>query len=424
MSKPPFGFSPWEGADGPGEGGPFGRSSGFDPSDIGKLLSQLGETFSKLGQAASGGAQAPVVDYQAVLGGAKKAVAKHKAPAEERQKAVSEAVRLAELWLDEATGLPTGVHTMAAWSPADWLDNVIGSFQELCDPVIERMAGVWQDRLPQEATDILGPMLAMVSRLGGFAFGEQLASGLGEIAGEVLTATEIGIPLGPNGVAALVVDNVAEFSEGLVQPAQEVLVYLAAREAAHHRLFSHVSWLKPTMLAAFQGYARGIQVDLPDFESAAEELDLAALQDPERMRELFDPAKFELKPTEEQLQALARLEHLLALVEGWVRTVVTKALADRLPSTAALDETIRRRAGGAGSAEKTFATLLGLQLRPKKLNEATKLWLQVGDSVGVDTRDTLWDHPDLLPTQEELDHPAQVVDRLLVENDGPDPAAL
>ena len=421
MSRPPFGFSAWDGSDGPGEGGPFGQSPGFDPNDIGKLLSQLGETFSKLGQAASGGSDAPVVDYKEVLAGAKKTVGARQAPTEERRKAVADAIRLAELWLDEASGLPTGVHTTAAWSPADWLDNVIGSLQELCDPVLERMSGAWQDRLPQEASQILGPMLAMVSRLGGFAFGEQLARGLGEIAGEVLVATEIGIPLGPNGVAALVTDNVAEFSEGLAQPAQEVLVYLAAREAAHHRLFSHVPWLKPTMLAAFEGYARGVQIDLPDFDAAAEGLDLEALQDPERMRELFDPAKFELKPTEEQLQALARLEHLLAMVEGWVRAVVTKALADRLPSTAALDETIRRRAGGAGSAEKTFATLLGLQLRPKKLNEATKLWLQVGDSVGVDARDRLWDHPDLLPTPEELDHPDRVVERLLAENDGPDP---
>ncbi|EFV12929.1 zinc-dependent metalloprotease [Segniliparus rugosus] len=419
MSKPPFGFSAWDGSDSHGEGGPFGRSSGFDPSDIGKLLSQLGETFSKLGQAASGGPEAPTVDYQEVLKGAKKAVGKHKAPVEERQKAVAEAVRLAELWLDAATGLPTGVHTTAAWSPSDWLDNVIGSFQELCDPVIERMAGVWQDRLPEEASQLLGPMLAMVSRLGGFAFGEQLAGGLAEIAGEVLASTEIGMPLGPTGVAALVTDNVAEFSEGLAQPAQEVLVYLAAREAAHHRLFSHAPWLQPTMVAAFRSYARGIEVNLPDMESTAQELDLEALQDPERMRELFDPAKFELKPTEEQLQALARLEHLLAVVEGWVRTVVTDALGDRLPSTAALDETIRRRAGGASSAEKAFTTLLGLQLRPKKLNEAAKLWRQVGDSVGVDARDKLWEHPDLLPTQEEIDHPARVVERMIAENDGP-----
>ncbi|ADG98593.1 conserved hypothetical protein [Segniliparus rotundus DSM 44985] len=423
MSKPPFGFSAWEGGDGLGEGGPFGRSSGFDPSDIGKMLSQLGETFSKLGQAASGGAEAPVVDYQAVLDGAKKAAGKSQAPKEEHQKAVADAVRLAELWLDEATALPTGVSSTAAWSPADWLDNVIGSFQELCDPVIERMAGVWQDNVPHEAAEIFGPMLAMVSRLGGFAFGEQLSQGLGGIAGEVLAATEMGMPLGPAGVAALVTENVAEFGDGLEQPAQEILVYLAAREAAHHRLFSHVPWLKPTMLSAFQSYARGVHVELPDFQSAAAGLDFAALQDPEQMRELFDPAKFELKPTEEQLQALSRLEHLLATVEGWVRAVVTTALTDRLPSTAALDEMIRRRAGGAGSAEKAFATLLGLELRPKKCNEATRLWLQVGDSVGADARDRLWEHPDLMPTQEELDHPARVVDRLLAEDEGPGTAA-
>ena len=69
---------------------------------------------------------------------------------------------------------------------------------------------------------------------------------------------------------------------------------------------------------------------------------------------------FEPKATPEQTQALERLEILLALIEGWVQTVVTAALGERIPGAAALGETLRRRRATGGPAEQTFATLVGL----------------------------------------------------------------
>ena len=51
------------------------------------------------------------------------------------------------------------------------------------------------------------------------------------------------------------------------------------------------------------------------------------------------------------------------LIEGWVQTVVTAALGDRIPGAAALAETLRRRRATGGPAEQTFATLVGLELR-------------------------------------------------------------
>ena len=62
-------------------------------------------------------------------------------------------------------------------------------------------------------------------------------------------ATDVGIPLGPDGVAALVPANVAAFGEGLERPEDEVRLYLALREAAHQRLFTHVPWLRQRLLA-------------------------------------------------------------------------------------------------------------------------------------------------------------------------------
>ena len=92
------------------------------------------------------------------------------------------------------------------------------------------------------------------------------------------------------------------------------------------------------------------------------------------MEQLLNQGIFEPKATPEQTAALERLETLLALIEGWVQTVVTDALGDRIPGTSALSETLRRRRATGGPAEQTFATLVGLELRPRKLREAAVLW--------------------------------------------------
>src|SRR3954465_381686 len=95
--------------------------------------------------------------------------------------------------------------------------------------------------------------------------------------------------------------------------------------------------------------------------------------------------------------ALRRLETLLALVEGWVDTVVAAAAAARPPGRGALAETMRRRRATGGPAEQTFATLVGLELRPRRLRDAATVWGAMGQRYGSGKRDELWSHPDLLP---------------------------
>jgi hypothetical protein len=131
---------------------------------------------------------------------------------------------------------------------------------------------------------------------------------------------------------------------------------------------------------------------------------------PEALRDaLADAAVFQPEDTPQQKAALSRLETLLALVEGWVATVVSAAATGRLPQAQALAEAIRRRRATGGPAEQTFATLVGLELRPRRLREAAALWQQLTEVRGVAGRDAVWSHPDLLPTAEDLDDPAGFV---------------
>ena len=107
----------------------------------------------------------------------------------------------------------------------------------------------------------------------------------------------------------------------------------------------------------------------------------------------------------EAVAALERLETLLALIEGWVQTVVSDALGDRIPGTSALSETLRRRRATGGPAEQTFATLVGLELRPRRLRDASTLWGSLRTRQGTEARDGVWMSPHQLPTAADLDDP-------------------
>ena len=109
---------------------------------------------------------------------------------------------------------------------------------------------------------------------------------------------------------------------------------------------------------------------------------------------------------QDQEVTLRRLETLLALVEGWVDDVCARA-AGNLPSAPALTETLRRRRAAGGPAEKTFGSLIGLELRPRRLREASEFWRAYGEQHGAEARDALWEAPENLPTDEDLDHPEQ-----------------
>src|ERR1700729_4408210 len=79
--------------------------------------------------------------------------------------------------------------------------------------------------------------------------------------------------VGPAGTAALLPAGVTAFGEGLSVSEDEVRLFLALREAAHHRLFAHVPWLRARLLGAVEDYARGIKVDADALREAMPQID-------------------------------------------------------------------------------------------------------------------------------------------------------
>jgi putative hydrolase len=432
--RPPFGFGPPgrpgdndpnKGGQGPGGQGPFGfgfgapggPGSGANPNQFADALRQFADLLSY-----SGGP----VNWDLAKNLARHAIVAKGDPSilSNERSAVTDAVRLADLWLDDVTTFPSGIRRIEAWSQSEWLEATFPVWATLCDPIATKAVDAMGSMLidpTQLGTDIpadmppemkamlsgmggLSALAPMMRQLGGVMLGGQLGTALGELAGEMSSSTDIGLPLAPEGTAAMLPSGVAAFGEGLSVDLNEVRLFLALREAAHHRLFGHVPWLRQHLIGAVEAYAAGITVDVNRLRDTLPELDM---ENPEESLRSALSGEGLLRPEDAPAQkaALARLETALALVEGWVATVVAAAASTRLEHSDALAEAIRRRRASGGPAERTFATLVGLEMRPRLLREAGALWARVTQLRGADGRDALWAHPDLLPTSDDLENP-------------------
>jgi putative hydrolase len=325
---------------------------------------------------------------------------------------IGDAVRLADHWLDSATELPSGVTTTVGWSRADWIEQTLPVWQKLVEPVAEHVVAAMTKALPEEARAMAGPFAAILGQAGGAMFGTQVGQALAGLGAEVLSASDIGLPLAPIGKAALLPTNVNAFAEGLDVPLEDVRLYLALREAAHQRLFAHVPWLGAHLVAAVEDFGRGTTIDIEGIESKLGGIDPT---NPAALQEAMTSGLFEPQRTPTQEAALVRLETILALVEGWVDEVVTQATQDRMPTAAKMQEIIRRRRAAGGPAEQAFAALVGLEMRPRRLRDAATLWGSLRSRKGPEGRDAVWAHPDLLPTAADLDDPLGFGEQLEVE---------
>ncbi|MBB2890020.1 zinc-dependent metalloprotease [Flexivirga oryzae] len=337
---------------------------------------------------------------------------------------VEQVVQVANLWLDEVTDFPA-IGPAKALSRAEWVDQTMPMWRQLVEPVaagvngaIEKAMGEQLRRLdPGDAEQLglpaginpaalMGQMQPMMARMSAGMFGAQVGQAVGALAGDLVSGSEVGLPL-TDGVAMLPA-NVSEFADGLEVDAGEVNLYLAVREAARARLFAAVPWLGPALIAAVQSYAGDISIDTDGIERAVADADPS---DPAAMQEALQGSLFSAEPSEAQQRALAHLETLLALVEGWVDVVTNEAAGKHLPHTTQLSEAVRRRRATGGPAERVFASLVGLELRPRRLRDAAQVFTQLEDALGQQSRDDAWKHPDFAPTADDLDDPQGYVRR-------------
>lgn len=372
----------------------------FDPSIMQAMFSQVQAMFSGAADSDSPSG----INWNNVKNQTRQMLAaKGKDPSvpDNLKRAVEDAAHLADLWLDAVTAIERHNLPVQAWSKAEWVEHSFDCWREMVEPVAAEvtqsmvMPGA-TDGIPAEISQILNS--GLLNNIGSMIFGAQMAQALAQLAGEVYSSTDVGFPLTP-GSSALLPNGYQQLAENIEVPPQEVLLYLAVREAALIRLHKANPWLREDLVQLVARYARGIRVDMNRMQDAAGQIDMS---NPEAVQEAFEGGMFSPQRTEDQELAVQRIEGLLALIEGWV-SVVTEDATRNLPKAPQLTEIMARRRIDGGPSEQVFETLVGLEIRPRLVREAQQFWRWYESSHGFEARDGLWDTPETLPTPDELE---------------------
>lgn len=320
----------------------------------------------------------------------------------------------ANLWLDIATAFNPPAGEAEPLTRAGWVEGTIDAWAQFAAPVAasmnEALSAVISDRLgdafegeitgmyagpvPIPIPDGMKDPKQLMKLFANTSYAMQLGQAAGALSLEVRGSFDQGIRMLDNPAGGLIMQNVDDYATSLEFDASEVTEFLALREQAYARLYASVPWLMPRFTALIGKYARGITIDLDAME---EQLRDASAFDPESLSGAVNLANVGITDTPEQREALRSIETLLALVEGWVDCAVWRAGMAHLPHLDQLREMMRRERAVGGPAELTFENLLGLQLRPKRVREAAAQWERITNEQGLEARDAMWGHPDMLP---------------------------
>src|SRR3954465_1557063 len=146
-----FGFNMPSGGEGAGGGQP----------DLGAMLHQLGDLMS---------GQSGPVNWNVAEQAAMQAIGADAGTTAADTEVVALAVRMADIWLDGHTVLPSGVTGAEAWSRRRWLRATQPAWTQLVEPVASRVVESMGQAIPEEMRTAAMPIMGVMGQVGALMF--------------------------------------------------------------------------------------------------------------------------------------------------------------------------------------------------------------------------------------------------------------
>ena len=108
-------------------------------------------------------------------------------------------------------------------------------------------------------------------------------------------------------------------------------------------------------------------------------------------------------------ESMSALDTTMTAVEGYAELVMDRAFDEEYTD---LRRKLEARRQGRGPFERLVRRLLGLSVKRRQYERGKEFFETVVESHGMATANRVWDSPELLPTDEELDNPAAWIARV------------
>lgn len=431
----PFGFTPENPDESENSQNPF---SFGNFNEIFRQFSGMGLNFQGLLSSLSGQGNPATLSKQIIRDISRKFLSAHgEQPVSVSElNATREAFNIADLWLNDATIFPPhSIPEICAISRRDWIETTLAGWEEIAQPLVEGINSAMSQMLNENLGEGDQPLAnlgfpgmnisksGIASIMGTFMsslISTQLGQTIGQLSTSVTGANDVAIPLATPSSPYLIPQNVRVWGDGLEIDETEIRIYLALRELAASRLFSATPWLRTYIKDSIAKYGKGIHVDITAITEQAQDAINSGEIDPSNPESLslaLSGGMFTPEESDAQRAALEKLETVLALVEGWIDAAVEHAAKDRLPSIMRLRETQQRRRATNSPTQQLFASLVGLEVSPRKMREAMSFCQKIVELQDVGFRDRIWEEAFLLPTSDQLLDPEGFIKSRIVPDD-------
>jgi coenzyme F420 biosynthesis associated uncharacterized protein len=187
------------------------------------------------------------------------------------------------------------------------------------------------------------------------------------------------------------------------------LRWIALHETTHAVHFAAVPWLREQIGGIAEELFAKAAVEVKPSEILGK---LARLNPRELVRSVKSGELATLLLSEDQRSLIDRLTAIMTLVEGYAEHVMD-AVGDRLdPGYTDLRLALDRDRERRGLLDSIVSKVLGLEMKLAQYRRGKAFADEVVRAHGIRTLNRAWSGPDALPRPEELDSPAEWVDRV------------
>jgi len=311
----------------------------------------------------------------------------------------SEATERAEALVIEATGLrpESGAARARVVDRAGWVRANLSSFRRLLEPVLGQL----------ESPAFSGALAGTARR----ATGAQLGVVLGWMATRVLGQYDLLLADGDDAgdVVSYVGPNIVALERRHGFPSRQFRLWIALHEVTHRCQFTGVPWLRAHFLSLVDQAMAGMT---PDPRRLAEALRRAVDAVRAGRNPLEDAGMLGLVAPPEQLAVIAQIQAMMSLLEGHGDVTMDRAGADAVPEAAWFSRVLRDRRRRASLASRLLQQLVGIEAKLRQYEQGENFIHAVEATGGPELLARVWEGPEMLPTMEEIRHPALWVARI------------
>ena len=403
----------------------FGGGNPFEGGPLGDLMRNLARFFTSSGPL--NWEIARQMAQWAASGGAAEAN-----PDPLSRVRLEELMRVAEMHVSEATGLPVasaGVLTVAAVTKSEWAIRTLEDWKPLLEKLAARMtpSGPAAGGMPplfgspaeegeEGSSDPMARLFSSLPQvLGPFLFGLQAGSMVGQLAGRAMGQYDLPMPRPARSQLIVVPDTIDRFASDWSLAADDVRMWICLRETANHAVLGrpHVRARLEELISSY------VEAFSPSSSSIEERLGDIDLNDMAGLQAAFgDPATLlQEMQNDEQRRIQVPLRALLAAVVGYVDHMMDSVGRRLISSYGPLTEALRRHRLEENAGAKVLGQLFGVSLDAAGYEQGQAFVRGVLERAGDAGLARLWRSAREIPTPAELSAPGLWLARIEFEED-------